>query len=258
MGKTLRGWLLGLLTLGVIGGFSTSLPATDDLPPMVELIVKPVKVKKGQNVVAFIIPSGGPVDTCTISFGTKSCSCLTRPDTYFLADVQGKFNVDAFLHGPGGWVKRSVPVEVTADTPTPSPPDPTYEGWTIGYTQLFDTSSDIDLFRQYRDEFLAGNKRGKLYTDLLYENSEQALQVLMDNPELMERAKVLLQANQAGIFEVLQGKQAIVNDPDDIVAFLGDFGRKSPPTLKVLAKMVKREMLQKFRQGRPFIGFTRE
>ncbi len=225
---------------------------------MVELFVRPVKVKKGEMVCSFIMPTGGPVHTCTFSFGTESKSCLWIFCHTFIAKEQGKYNVVAFLHGPGGSDTRSVAVEVTADTPTPSPPDPTCDGWEVGHSQLFDTSSEIDLFRQYRDEFLAGNKRGKLYTDLLYENSEQAIQVLMDNPELMERAKVLLQANQAGIFEVLNGNQAIVNNPDEIIAFLGDFGRKSPPTLKVLAKMVKREMLQKFRQGRPFIGFTRE
>jgi hypothetical protein len=81
------------------------------------------------------------------------------------------------------------------------------EGWKTAYNTLFDSPSDLDLLRQYRNEFLIKTAKGKLYTRLLYNRSEKALQVLLQNPELMMEAKHLIEANKDAVSEVLNGNE---------------------------------------------------
>lgn len=62
--------------------------------------------------------------------------------------------------------------------------------WSRAYSTLFDSSSDLELFREYRDAFLSKTSQGEHYTIMLYRSSEEALEVLLDNPELMLEARL--------------------------------------------------------------------
>jgi hypothetical protein len=258
----LAGLLAVLLFLSPGGGFTKALADEDDEQPLIEMNVTPNPVRPGATFNAHLMTMGGKITSCLIHFDDQAKSCLGREgqpmETNFItASHEGTFTLTLSVIGRGGSLTRTQPVKVTPDA-VPEPSSPVYGTWTSLYAPLFRTPSDLEVLRQYRDEFLTRTGRGKLYTDLLYENSEAALRVLMDNPELIERAGILLQANQDGILQVLNGKEAVVSQPDDIAAFLDDFAARSPATLRVLAKMVKREMLQKFREYKPFIGFRRE
>jgi hypothetical protein len=79
-------------------------------------------------------------------------------------------------------------------------------GWTLIYPTLVDTSSDLEMMRQYRDEVMAKSIRGRLYTRLLYKSSEQALKVLQNNPRLKRRAARLISKNKTAIKDVLEGR----------------------------------------------------
>ena len=123
--------------------------------------------------------------------------------------------------------------------------------WETAYNSLFDSSSsDLDLFRQYRDEFLTKTTKGKLFTKLLYNRSEKALEVLLRNPELMLQAAYLINANRDAVSEVVNGNEGVIYNTDEIVSFLEAYAKKSPPGLKILANMVRKEMLKKQRQGK--------
>jgi hypothetical protein len=131
-------------------------------------------------------------------------------------------------------------------------------GWEIAYSSLFDSPSDLEPLRQYRDEFLTKTPKGKLYTRLLYKRSEKALQVLLQNPELMMEANYLIDTNKDAVIQVLNGNEGVIYNTDEIVSFLKAYARKSPPGLKLLTNVVKRGMLAKQKQGKPFLGFTLE
>lgn len=127
--------------------------------------------------------------------------------------------------------------------------------WQTAYNTLFDSPSDLELLRQYRDEILSKTTKGKRYKTLLYLSSEEALEVLLDNPELILEAKDLIEANKDAVSEVLNGNEDVIYNTDGIICFLDAYAKKSPPVLKILANMVKRDMLRKQRQGKLFLGF---
>ncbi|MFX1552599.1 MAG: M4 family metallopeptidase [Promethearchaeota archaeon] len=135
------------------------------------------------------------------------------------------------------------------------PTCPTIPIWETAYTTLFSTPSDLDLFRRYRDEFLAKSRRGRLYTRFLYKHSEEALGVLLSNPELMSQASYLIKANRGAVSEVVNGYEGVIYDTDEVVSFLNAYAKKSPMALKILAHVVKWEMLRKERQRERFLGF---
>ena len=132
------------------------------------------------------------------------------------------------------------------------------EAWGTVYKNIFDSSSDRELFRQYRDEVLSKTTRGRKYKNLLYKNSEKALAVLLENPELMAQAKELIYANKDAVWDVTHGYQGIIYNTEEIAAFLDAYAKEAPPRLKLLAKMVKWHMLKKQRKGKLFFGFKLE
>jgi hypothetical protein len=132
------------------------------------------------------------------------------------------------------------------------------DGWLSAYPTLLDAPSDLKMMRQYRDEVLTKTKRGRLYKGLLYKNSEKALAVLKNNPELMARASTLIHVNKGAISDVLAGQEGVIYNTHEIVAFLGDYARKSPPGVKFFAKMVSVAMMKKKKQGKLFLGFRLE
>jgi hypothetical protein len=127
--------------------------------------------------------------------------------------------------------------------------------WELVYNNLFDSPSDLELLRQYRDEFLSKTPKGAIYKTLLYKFSEQALQVLLRYPELMVQAKVLIESNRDAVSDILNGSEGIIHNTDGIATFLSAYAKKSPPILKIVAYIVKWDMLRNQRQGQLFFGF---
>ncbi|MBC8229524.1 hypothetical protein H8E77_08260 [bacterium] len=130
--------------------------------------------------------------------------------------------------------------------------------WSEAYRLLFKNLSELELFRRYRDELLVKSDQGKQYTDSLYKYSEEALSVLLNNPHLMRKAQSLIEANKDAVSEVLDGNAGVIHNTDEIISFLAAYARKSPPALKVLAHMVRKEMLKKQKQDELFLGFRLE
>ncbi len=133
--------------------------------------------------------------------------------------------------------------------------DECQQGWGSAYDTLLSEPSDLELLREYRDQLLTKTETGALYTELLYESSEEALEVLIDHPELMSRARDLIEANREAVAEVLNGSQGVIDNTDEVVSFLEDYADVSPPALKALANMVKTEILKKQEGGETFLGF---
>ena len=97
-----------------------------------------------------------------------------------------------------------------------------------------------------------------MYTALIYLCSEEALEVLINNPELMLEAKYLIDANKDAVSEALIGNEGVIYNTDEIVSFLDAYAKKSPPDLKIFANVIKGRMLRKQQQGKLFLGFRVE
>ena len=131
-------------------------------------------------------------------------------------------------------------------------------GWPTAYKHLFDSSSDIDILRAYRDQVLSRNAKGRRFKRLLYRNSEDALKVLLENPELMNQLRDLIYANIGAVQNVTLGRRGVIYNTREIAAFLDAYAKKAPPKLRFLAKLVKRQMLRKQKRSQRFFGFRLE
>jgi hypothetical protein len=128
--------------------------------------------------------------------------------------------------------------------------------WASAYHTLFDPAANqLEIMRAYRDDVLSRTASGRKYTGWLYQNSKEALEVLLGNPELMAQAKGLIDANKDAVSKVIDGYEGIIYNSEEIVAFLDAYAGKAPPVLKALAKLVKWDMLRKRRRGELFLGF---
>jgi hypothetical protein len=127
--------------------------------------------------------------------------------------------------------------------------------WALAYNWLFTDPADLHLFRNYRNRYQARSSKGRLYINLLYRNSDKALEVLRRNPELMMEANYLIEKHKHAVRRALKGKKAVIKNSDEVVAFLDAYAEKAPPGLKALAKIVKLNMLANRRKGKLFLGF---
>ncbi len=127
--------------------------------------------------------------------------------------------------------------------------------WDTVYPDLFQEQQDVEGLRSFRDQILKESPQGSLYTTYLYNNSEEALQVLIENPGLMKRAKQLIEENISAVQSILWGSHGEINNTEQIARFLDAYARKAPPDLKVLAEAVKADMLEKKEKGELFFGF---
>jgi len=135
---------------------------------------------------------------------------------------------------------------------------PSNGGWLGVFKKLFGQKSDLALLREYRDKVLVQTPNGGYYTKELYKNSEEALDVLVRNPESILEAKELIEANKDSIREVLKGRKGVITNTDRIISFLDKYAEKSPTSLKMLVSEVKKEMIKSQEQGEPFLGFWLE
>jgi len=90
------------------------------------------------------------------------------------------------------------------------------------------------------------------------EITEEALEVLLKNPEAVLEAKELIEANKDSIREVLKGRKGVIYNTDKIIPFLDKYAEKSPASLRMLVSQVKKEMIKRQEQDEPFLGFWLE
>ena len=206
-----------------------------------------------------------------IDTNANTIKMIVREDFAELADldITDRFRFTAFYQSPTGFTPDNTSENMPGSNMVSDPEgDVPYnfidilEGkieyrpaWGTAYKNIFDNSSDLTLFRQYRDEHLSRTVSGEKYKTLLYRFSKQALQVFLRNPELMSRAKALVEANRGAVLDVRNGDEGIIYNTGEIAGFLDAFARKSPPGLKILTYLVKWDMLRKQRQGQLFHGF---
>jgi hypothetical protein len=159
-----------------------------------------------------------------------------------LGDVDGDRDLDALVTNDGDPNKLYLNM--------------TPHRWTTAYNSLIDpTSNQLEIMRTYRDNVLSKTARGRKYKKKLYKHSEKALVVLLENPELVAQAKDLIYTNILAVDDVIHGQEGIIYNTDEIEAFLDAYAKKAPFRLKLLAKMVKWQMLKKQRKGKLFFGF---
>jgi hypothetical protein len=130
------------------------------------------------------------------------------------------------------------------------------KGWERAYQVIFEDPDDLELMRNYRDEFLSKTPRGRRYIKIIYENSDEFLQVLLDNPDLMIKARELVKSNKEAVRKALNGKENANCDTDEVISFLNAYAAKSPPKLRILVLIIKGKILESRRKDKPFFGFT--
>jgi hypothetical protein len=176
------------------------------------------------------------------SFGDGSTPD-TKRSTYHEYTTDGVYLSGQKITSPGNSARyQNIYVGV-------SPPS-----WLSSYASMA-SADDLTILRQYRDEVLSKDPHGKVYKERLYANSDAALTVLMDNPELLGRAKKLIEDNLGAVIQVLQGHEGYIYDPEEVLAFLQSFEEQSPPQLKALINVVQKEMRRSQRQNESFLGF---
>jgi len=128
--------------------------------------------------------------------------------------------------------------------------------WDEAYKTMFDSQHDLYQFRAYRDLILSKSSSGKLYSRILYKCSDKALQTFLDNPKLMVQARNLIDFYHDDVITALKGKTVILKQSDLIIQFLDDYADHASFIVKMLTKMVKKELLEKKRSQSSFCGFT--
>ncbi len=129
------------------------------------------------------------------------------------------------------------------------------KSWFSVYNRLAMGPSELMLVRKFRDTVLPSAENGKLYIRMLYENSDEALQVLLENPELVQAMSNLMKANMGAVEQAVQGNDAVISDTEETINFLDAFARKAPESLRKLIYMVKADLIEKQRKGEQFFGF---
>ena len=128
-------------------------------------------------------------------------------------------------------------------------------GWLGNFYSQVMNPVQVALLRNYRDSYLKNNEKGRRYTKKLYENSDEALAVLMKNPELIAEARKLLQENMTAIEQIMAGGQPDLENVDEIIDYLNDFEGKAPKGLRELAQMIRTDLIEQREKDEPFLGF---
>jgi hypothetical protein len=132
----------------------------------------------------------------------------------------------------------------------------TLANWPQAYRGLSLNLDDLKLLRAFRDQYLMSTAKGRFYVKLLYNHSEEVLRVLAAHPELLTRMRTLIEENRNGISALLEGKEAALAHPEEIISFLEDFAAKSPFVLRLAVSELRREMSARDEKDRPFWGLN--
>lgn len=126
--------------------------------------------------------------------------------------------------------------------------------WTEAYQRMFAAPGDLTRLYRYRDEVLARNALGQRYISQLYGESDAVLDTLLAHPELIARARDLIEQHAPAVAQVLAGEQGVIQDSDAVMAFLTDFAAVSPRPLRMLNDRVIQQLQAARRSGTPVFG----
>lgn len=132
---------------------------------------------------------------------------------------------------------------------------PSAGSWAAAYQAMFSDLTLVETLRQFRDQVLAKSDRGRFFKELLYSASEEALAILQQNPHLMKRAGELVEENRAAVEAVLEGREGVIRNSDEVLSFLDAYSQESPAPLRLLASSVSRDIIEKRESGELFFGF---
>ena len=129
------------------------------------------------------------------------------------------------------------------------------EEWKFTYSKIFEQTSDIALFRAFRDDYLM--KKSTVERSLVtrfYRNSSASLKVINSNPDFLAQAKTLIRKNSHAIRDTLEGKTGSIRDTDEALVFLDNLINESPNDLKNLLTNIKEGIIKSRQTGKPFLG----
>jgi len=127
--------------------------------------------------------------------------------------------------------------------------------WEDVYTDLFDESADLELMRRFRDEIMTGMDGGERIVHDLYKHSDDALNLLLNNPELIIEAKQLIHENRDSLVKVLAGKESTVCDFEPIVRFLTICRDLAPVGLQGVIQDTISQIKHAEKSGKKFLCF---
>jgi hypothetical protein len=110
------------------------------------------------------------------------------------------------------------------------------------------------MFRQFRDTVLVDYPLGEEATAWLYAESEAALKLIQNDPQLLVRAALVVNRTKGAIAEVLAGEIGVIEDTDLVIGFLADVERKADGSLRQLAAGAKAMIRAHSRTGKPLAG----
>jgi Calx-beta domain-containing protein/beta-propeller repeat-containing protein len=102
----------------------------------------------------------------------------------------------------------------------------------------------LSTARSFRDNFLAETARGRSYTELYYQFSTEAVQIMMFNPMLMLRSREIIERYKP-VIQAMANRQAVTltrGDLDEIDGFMNSFGAKGSPELSEAIKVVSHDL----------------
>jgi hypothetical protein len=126
--------------------------------------------------------------------------------------------------------------------------------WAKAYTLTLDNPKDVQSLRQFRDTILKKDAKGNAYVAFLYQNTDQALALLMKSAELRKLAAKIVNANRDALEKALNGQVGAIRNPKDILAFCDRVGKEDKGDLGKMAATVKKMIETAARSGQPLFG----
>jgi len=121
--------------------------------------------------------------------------------------------------------------------------------WTSAlYENILGENNQDDLMslRDFRDEVLLSNQKGKKYVELLYAHSLEIALLLLESQDLSSQAAEVISKLQPGAKSLLEGEGMAISQElmDKIELLLEGFEAKASPGLRTTIERVKREIKQ--------------
>ena len=118
--------------------------------------------------------------------------------------------------------------------------------WSGLYREMFgnDYTEDVHLLRNFRDERLLANKKGKIYVDMLYRNSLEIASLLLKDEDLRIHTASVIEQLIPELALLLNGEKVVISSQMVFVIedLLDEFGTKASPRVKRAVKKVKKEI----------------
>ncbi|HEU4388988.1 MAG TPA: SBBP repeat-containing protein, partial [Blastocatellia bacterium] len=202
------------------------------------------------HILQAIVTSGGaPVRDQPVSFTVRGEHDEIRFETQEKSDFEGVAELSYYDLKPGlNFIEARATVngalsiakaQVTwvADWP-PGTSLPRDNKCPINFSDP-DGGVTLSTARDFRDDVLAKTQRGRKYTQLYYQFSTEAVQIMMFNPMLTLRSREIVERYQPLIRDMVNGKSVTLTDGDlaEIDGFMNAFAAKGSPELKEAVKV---------------------